>query len=239
MPDGPAAAIEADTSLDQTYARAWVEGAAAMRAGTCQPDTPPAEGDPRWGLSVVIGIDGEVRDRLATDLAAMRALCPDRHLVYLPEHLHCTVRSLEGYQDRVPAEQVDHYVEQLSTATADLPPLRLRVDGLGGSPGGVFALGYPTASLHTLRARLHEAACRTGPLSVAGSDARRVRNTAHVSMVVFGEPIRPEPRLADHVAERRDTTYGTVDVTALSLVRYRWADGTVRMRRLARIPMAR
>lgn len=235
MQDRSPATAESLSPTSEHYKRLWSEGERAMRTSACRPDSPPSEGDPRWGLSVVIPIDGEPRDRLLSELPGIRAACRTRHVHYAGDNLHCTVRSLEGYQETVPAEQVDYYAQQVAGAVADLPPLRLTLRGLSGSPGGVFACGYATSALPTLRNRLHQAARHRGALAVPGADADRVRDTAHVSMLVFQHPVVPEPALADYLAARRDLEYGGLDVTALALVRYRWRDSTIHMEELERV----
>ncbi|MFJ8046265.1 2'-5' RNA ligase family protein [Kitasatospora sp. NPDC096147] len=206
----------------------------ALRSAAHHPDPVPTDGDPRWGLSLVLRIEGEVRDALCAELAALAAARRAPHLVYAPEHLHSTVRSLEGFRDEVPPGLVDRYAALVREAVAGLPEIEIDFRGLGASEGGVFACGYAGPGLTELRERLR----RARPASDRpGGDGDRVRDTAHVSLMVFRPPLVPEPGLADHVAARRDTAYGTVRVRSLSLVRYRPTADSAGLTELDRITL--
>lgn len=247
---------DVDDSPASIYRGTLAAAERALAAGTYHPDTPPVDGAPRWGISVVIRVDGPVRDRLARVLADLRALRRSPHLVYRPADLHCTVRSLEGHQRVIPPGRARRHADRIVEAAAGLPPLRLRVRGLGGSPGGLFACGYPTPALRTLRVRLGELAAvdrATGAAGVPGGDADRIRDTAHVSLLVFAGPVVAEPELLGHLAAHQQTEFGVLDVGHLSVVRYDWtlgqATGTptgeggagmaaaVSMTELARVPL--
>ncbi|GAB1640544.1 hypothetical protein KRMM14A1259_09670 [Krasilnikovia sp. MM14-A1259] len=220
-----------------TYDRLWAQGDAALRAGTHVPDAIPVHGDPRWGLSVVLRLDGPVAGRVVDELPGLAAAGAAPHLVYAAADLHCTIRSLEGYQDEVPPAQVDRYAEQLRRVTAGLGPIEVTFRGLGGAPGGIFVRGFPGAALWTLRERLHADRLPHGPLGVPSVDTHRIRSTAHVSLVVFRPPVRDETKLAEHVGARADQRFGTVQATSLSLVRYTPTPTAVSMQELARVPL--
>ncbi|AUG80524.1 hypothetical protein CFP65_5842 [Kitasatospora sp. MMS16-BH015] len=232
MTTTPPASPEA---LGETYRSLWRVGERALREATHQPDGIPEHGSPRWGLSLVIRVTGAPREALAAELAVLAEHCAGPHLVYRPEDLHLTVRSVEGFADEVAEEHVDHYARQARRAVRGLGPLAVTLRGIGGSPGGLFACGYATPALQQLRHRLHADTPPGGYLGVPGGDARRIRDTAHASLVVYRPPVRPEAALADHVSAEADTEYGTLAVTALSLVRYRPTATRVAMEELARI----
>ncbi|GAB1691903.1 2'-5' RNA ligase family protein [Krasilnikovia sp. M28-CT-15] len=224
-------------SMAGLYDRLWADGDAALRSGTHVPDAIPVHGDPRWGLSVVLRIDGAIAERIAAEAAALAEAGQAPHLVYRPEDLHCTIRSLEGFQDEVPQTQVDRYADQLRRVTAGLGPLRVAYRGLGGAPGGVFVRGFPDATLWTLRERLHADQQPHGPWGVPSVDIGRIRATAHVSVVVFRPPAVDETKLAEVVSARAEHPFGTVEATSLSLVRYTPTPSAVVMEELARVSL--
>ncbi|BAJ27914.1 MULTISPECIES: hypothetical protein [Kitasatospora] len=237
-----AAAASPQTGSDplaEVYRELWRDGERALREASHQADGIPVHGSPRWGLSLVVRVDGAPGEALAAELAALAGLRSAPHLVYRPEHLHLTVRSVEGFADEVGERSVTHYADQARAAVQGLSGLAVTLRGLGGSPGGLFACGYPTPALRELRTRLHAAARSAGRPGVPGGDADRIRNTAHASLVVYRPPIVPEPALADHVAARAGTEFGTLAVTALSLVRYRPTATDVALEELARIGVPR
>ncbi|WP_165449669.1 2'-5' RNA ligase family protein [Krasilnikovia cinnamomea] len=201
------------------------------------PDAIPVHGDPRWGLSVVLRVDDAVAERVAAELPGLADAGEAAHLVYRPEDLHCTIRSLEGFQDEVPQTQVDRYVDQLTRVAAGLGPVRVTYRGLGGAPGGVFVRGFPDAALWTLRERLHADQLPHGPFGVPSVDTGRIQATAHVSVVVFRPPAVDETKLAEYVGARTEQPFGTAEATSLSLVRYTPTASAVAMEELARVPL--
>uniref|UniRef100_A0AAU3H3X4 2'-5' RNA ligase family protein n=1 Tax=Streptomyces sp. NBC_01401 TaxID=2903854 RepID=A0AAU3H3X4_9ACTN len=213
----------------------WGDAEAALAEGTYHADSVPRHGEPRWGLSLVVPIDGTIREAIAQDLSPIAAALSPHHFTYLPENLHSTVRSLEGYQGQVPQEQVDHYADLVETALKDCPPIEIELSGLSGSKGGLFVCGVPSAGLVRLRTRLHEAGAAEGPRAFASNDYTAMRDIAHVSVAVFQAPVVPEPSIADVVSARREKRYGTVRPTVLDLVRYDLAGGEITMSRLAGI----
>ncbi|MGH7488048.1 MAG: 2'-5' RNA ligase family protein [bacterium] len=223
--------------LRAKYSDMWRTCGQNLRTGNYDPDSIPSHGDRRWGLSLVLRIGGSVRETLQTELAMLAKLRRSPHLVYEPEHLHSTVRSLEGYQDHVPASQIDHYVDQLRRVSRGLPQIEIGYAGISGSAAGIFACGYPSQSLNTLRQRLHEDQLPFGALGMHGPEASFVRNNAHISLMVFRAPANAETEIADYVADRSDAVYGKVRVTSLSLVRYRPTLNSVGLTDLASIPL--
>lgn len=223
--------------LRTKYRKMWASGERSLRLAEHEPSSIPSHGDRGWGLSLVLLIEGSVRDELRSELDALALLRRAPHLVYAPEHLHSTIRSLEGFQDEVPASQVEHYADQLRRVAAGLPPMEVEYTGMSGSAGGIFACGYPSESLVTLRRRLHEDQFPVGPLGVESPDANFIRDTAHVSLMVYRPPLQPENAIADYVSGRADTYFGTVSVTGLSLVRYRPTPASVCLVELARISL--
>ena len=82
--------------LKLKYRAMWDQAEDAVRSGTYQPDPAPQHGEPRWGVSLVALVDGEVRDKIEDDLARLVPQVGAQHFVYSPQDLHMTVRSLEG-----------------------------------------------------------------------------------------------------------------------------------------------
>ena len=225
------------STLKLKYNELWRQGYEALCNGTFHTETPPEEGNPRWGLSAVLRVDGLVGDHIAAELHGLDAASAGPHLMHRPQDLHCTIRSLEGFQSTIPKRQVKHYCRSLAQSVRGLPPIQVELQGLGGGPNGIFAHGYPSDSLQILRERMHTDQLTTGPLGAASVDTLRTRDTCHVSLMVFRPPATVETALADYVAARTRRSYGLLDVKALSLVRYFFGANTVTMQELACVPM--
>ncbi|THV28732.1 hypothetical protein [Glycomyces paridis] len=207
-------------ALHAHYEERWAAGSAAFRSGTMQADPVPCDGDPRFGLSFVVRIEGALKERIAAESAAIASRCRGKHLNYAPGDLHATVRSVEGFQDRVPQRQIDHYLGQFKRAAEGLGPIGARFKGLGGAPGGIFVRGFPNADLLELRRRLRDARVPFGNLGPAGGDGDGVRNNAHISLLVPREAV-PEPEVAVYVDSRAEVEFGSFQCTEVSLVVWR------------------
>ncbi|MDA1362652.1 hypothetical protein O1R50_23725 [Glycomyces luteolus] len=206
--------------LRSHYEREWNEGRTAFTDGTFRPDPVPRDGDPRFGLSLVVSTAGAFADQIAAETETIASLCRGTHLNYVPSDLHMTVRSVEGYQDTVPQRQIDHYLGQLKQAVTDLGPISASFAGLGGSPGGLYVRGYPNAALLELRRRLRDARIPFGNLGPAGGDGDRYRDNAHISLLVPREAV-PEPEVAAYVDSRTSVDFGSITCSQISLVVWR------------------
>lgn len=229
----------AEQTLHEKYRRLRTSGDRLLRGGGYHADAIPSHGDPGWGLSVVIRIEGAVRTALGPELDRIAQLRRGGHLVYAPDHLHSTVRSLEGFQTEVSTGQVDHYVRPMRRAVAGLGPLAVEYRGLTGSERGILACGYPSDSLRMVRERLRQdyREDRSASSGVTGGDQDGIRDTAHTSLVVFREPAVEEPDLADYVQRRAEADLGRLEVRRLSLVRYRPTVDSVHLTELARVDL--
>lgn len=206
--------------LQAHYEQEWAAGLVAFTEGTFHPDPVPRDGDPRFGLSLVVRAEGGFADRIAAESEAIAARCRGNHLNYVPRDLHMTVRSLEGFQDTVPQQQIDHYLGQLKEATEGLGPIAARFEGLGGSRGGLYVRGYPNADLLELRRRMRDARVPFGNLGPAGGDGDRYRDNAHVTLLVPREAV-PEPEVAAYVDARTAVDFGSITTREIALVVWR------------------
>jgi hypothetical protein len=207
-------------ALRAHYEREWSEGETSFVEGTFRPDPVPHDGEPRFGLSFVVRVEGALAELIAAESDAIAQRCRGTHLNYVPRDLHMTVRSVEGYQDTVPQHQIDHYRGQFKQAAEGLGPIQARFQGLGGSRGGLYVRGFPNAALLELRRRLRDARVPFGNLGPAGGDGDRYRDNAHFSLLVPREAV-PEPDVAAYVTSRTRVEFGSIRCTEISLVRWR------------------
>lgn len=220
--------------LEAKYSAMWNDAAAALEAATYTADSRPSHGDPRWGLSLVALVGERVAEEFKEPLASIRKLLSPHHLVYEPEDLHITVRSLEGYQREVPDEQIEFYKGQIRSCLRQRGELGVELAGLAGSPGGLFAPGYPNDELQSLRDELHRLGSANGPRAIASNDYKAVRDTAHVSLAVFQAPVVKEPAIVDWVEDHADAPEVTLERPELALVSYTLDHERIRMNVLTR-----
>lgn len=221
----------------QEYERLWRVGRAALIHGTYRCDERPTDGTRRWGLSAVFELPEPMCGLLERELETIRERSGNAHLYYQPNNFHITIRTLEGYRTFIPPEHVDHYVRQAKEAADGLVP-QIRLRGLCASDGGIFACGYANSDVDLMRRRLAIAAESYRSVGPPGVDDRRIRNTLHVSLMVFvGRRPAALPALAQSISERRTADFGSFAPRALRLVSYEWTADTVRMNQLASIPL--
>lgn len=214
------------------YNALWRRGDRALRRGMISAEEPPTEGSPRWGVSVVIRVPGPIARLLTDETTQIRALSGSSHLYYEAGSFHITVRSLEGYRAVVPSWVLDQYIGQVARSAAGLRP-RIELRGLCASEAGILVCGYSNSDLGLMRRRLADAA--DGSIGPKGVDDQRIRNTAHVSLVVFQEPTVAMIQVADRIARSRWVRYGMVEPDRLQLVQYEWTSDGVLLHELAHV----
>src|SRR5689334_16309748 len=104
----------------ETFDRLFREGRAAVLAGRYRCETPPVEGGPRYGLSVVLRPDDRVAHRLAELGVEARTAAGGGHWPSGDADLvHVTVRALETFRTAVPEDDtaVNRYVTAMRCAT--------------------------------------------------------------------------------------------------------------------------
>lgn len=195
----------------------WDEARRSLNAGSLRVDHTPADGDPRWGLSLVLLPPAHVAESVSAAAAELGSLYSGRHHVYGAKDLHLTVTSLEPYRDEITQATIEHYVDAVERHR-DLLHVTVQLVGLGGSPSGVFVQGFDDGTLVPLRRQMRETAAAlhdgTAPPMAF------VRDTAHISISVHRQAV-PEPSAADYVQQHRRTQFGEMAGATIALARYR------------------
>ncbi|WJY00870.1 hypothetical protein [Curtobacterium sp. 458] len=193
------------------------EAHGSFDSGSLCVDHAPVDGDARWGLSLVLLPPAHVADAVSAAAAELGSLYAGEHHIYDGADLHLTVTSLEPYRDHVALTTVEHYVEAVERAR-DLLEVNVRLNGLGGSPSGVFVQGFDDETLLPIRRQMRQAAADLHD-GVAPPMAF-VRDTAHISISVHRKAV-PEPRAAEYVQRHRRTVFGDITEATVALARYR------------------
>ncbi|WP_281264443.1 hypothetical protein [Curtobacterium sp. 9128] len=207
------------------YDALWSAARARFLDGALQTDREPVDGDPRWGMSLVVLPDRETAEVLERQSAALDTAYRGKHHLTARADLHATVTSLEPYRETIAQHAVDHYVAAVEgSSVAD--DLRIRLRGLGGSTAGVFVQGFDDGTLLPLRQRMHAAAAALH--HGAAPPMAFVRDTAHVSLSVHRQAI-PEPAVVELVERSRNEDFGVLCAGRLALVAYRSRPGGLRL----------
>ncbi|WP_281883667.1 2'-5' RNA ligase family protein [Agromyces rhizosphaerae] len=223
--------------LTALHRRIHESAAEAVRAGRPAVDPVPVDGDARWGLSLVALPDADTRAALQAAAAGLASTTANPHVAYDAGDLHMTVRSLEGFADEVPEAVIDRYCERLTSALRGVGPLTVRFEGMFLTSTGVVACGHPDPVLPLARERLAADAAAHGWNQVRGGDAARIRDTAHVSLMVFRDAAARDDRLVDHVEASHGTALGTMTVDRLALVTYTVSGDGVKLHRRGWVPL--
>jgi hypothetical protein len=119
----------------------WDEARRSLYEGSLRVDHAPVDGDPRWGLSLVLLPPAPVAESVSGAAAEIGGLYDGTHHVYNAVDLHLTVTSLEPYRDEIEPTTIEHYVDAVELHR-DLLHVDVQLVGLGGSPSGVFVQGF-------------------------------------------------------------------------------------------------
>lgn len=202
------------------YDSLWDEAHRSFDRGTLRVDHAPVDGDPRWGLSLVLLPPADVADAVAAAAAELGSLYDGTHHIYNAADLHLTVTSLEPYRDKVAQTTINHYVDAVERAR-DLLDVNVRLVGLGGSPSGVFVQGFDDETLVPIRRQMREAAADL--YDGVAPPMAFVRDTAHISISVHREAV-PEPWAAEYIQRHRRSDFGDMAEATVALARYRASD---------------
>ncbi|MBB5869882.1 hypothetical protein F4553_003261 [Allocatelliglobosispora scoriae] len=197
------------------------KGRAALLTGDTAVELPPAEGRPRWGVSMLLRPDPAMLDTLASFAAAAGIVAGGGHWAHGPALLHVSLRALQPYRDN---PDLDGYAESLHEAASQVPAFRATVRTVSPHPQGIAVHVHPVGgALDDLYRRVGEALSRRGLTDVED----RYRDIWYCNVLHFAAPV-DIAALVTWCDERRDLVLGETTLNAVELVRYRFADGAMR-----------
>ncbi|GAA3713039.1 hypothetical protein GCM10022224_093210 [Nonomuraea antimicrobica] len=199
------------------FAEFRARGREALLSGRAVHDSPMVEGSDRWGAAAVLRPEGTAVTRM-TELAAT-APAPG-HWVHGGRSLHLTLRSLESYRARIPADDRLRraYGEALSEAVQGLVPARVYLAGVSPHQGGVLVGAHPVDdTLGTLSKRYAHALESRG---VRDLDHGRVRDRWYVSLVHFATPLTNGAEIVEWCDAHAAADFGPVDLETAEIVQF-------------------
>lgn len=206
------------------YSGFMAKGCADVLAGDVHLERPPADGGARWGLAAIMRPAGTVLDELCALARQAGRAAGAGHWVHGRNTLHFTLRSLERYRDVVFPDDgpLAAYTRALDAATGGTGPLRIELRGLTPHAGGVQVLGHPVDDrLATLQKRF------AAELGAAGAVEHWVRDIWYVGLLHFAAPLTEPRRLVDWCDALGDRPFGTAEIHAVEIARFRLAEGAM------------
>jgi hypothetical protein len=203
----------------------WDEARRSLYEGTLRVDHAPVDGDPRWGLSLVLLPPAHIAAPVSAAAAEVGSLYDGTHHVYDAADLHLTVTSLEPYCDEIAQTTIEHYIDAVERHR-DLLHVNIRLVGLGGSTSGVFVQGFDNGTLVPIRRQMRATAA--GLHDGVVPPMAFVRDTAHISISVHRQA-GPESSVADYVQQHRRTQFGDMAGASVALARYRVSKDSMRL----------
>jgi hypothetical protein len=207
------------THTDSPFDRLFETGSAALRAGHAELSTPPLDGTPRWGVSVILRPDRDARDRLDRLTGEVRDVAGRSHWGTgnaIAEHL--TVRALEPHRDPIGVDDaaVARYAAALRRTAARCGPARLALTGITLSPSTVMCCASPIGSdADAVAAVLAE------ELGADDEYERSFnRDIWYVTLLHFADPVTVVEPLIDWITQRRRLDLGTIRADRLELIRW-------------------
>jgi len=199
------------------FDRLFRDSRPAVLAGRHHCETPPVEGGPRFGLSVVLRPDAQTAQRLQEVGAEAQVAAGGGHWPSGDADLvHFTVRTLEPHRAAVPRDDVAlaHYVTALQRAGRG--PIRLRLHGLTLTTTGVMVCATPQDD-----AANGFAWALADELGADGWFEAGIQREIWYAMVLhFAAPIRSPRRLVDWVTARRRLDLGETTIRTAQLCQW-------------------
>jgi hypothetical protein len=208
---------------DGKFGRLFAEGRAALLDGTYQVQSAPVDGDPRWGVSVILRPDPDAAaaiERVALEAAAV--VGPDHWLPGAVATSHLTVRAhLEPHRAVIPAGDLlaARYAAALGKAAGEPPPIRFALTGLTLTPVSVMACATPAGPAADELADAFADQLR----AVGLPDIGRLADIWYVNLVYFTGRVRDATALVDWVAARHTTAITGIRVNEIQLTQWRYA----------------
>lgn len=194
----------------------WLRFCKQIKDGDGQVDFPSQSEMKPIHTTTVVRLPAEITEKCSRLVEYIKAAYPD-HYYYPKSDMHFTLLNLDkliaASDGGIDTELVTENIRQ---ALANLPPLEMKVCGLGLFPTTIFAKVYDVAGiLETYRNAIKDAVSDT--LAISGTDTKAlVESIAFVNLVRFKDV--PEPALVKIVYGMRDTELGAFKASSVELV---------------------
>jgi hypothetical protein len=205
----------------ERFEELFEQGRDAVLAGTVPEQDPPAEGDLRWGLTVVVRPEESVARRIEHVTEEAMAVAGDMHWpTGAAISSHFTIRTLECFRTNIPDGDIPvaRYLAALREASKQVDAFRLKLTGLILTPRSVMLCASPVGGV------IERFACALA--SALGDDAwfeaQLHRNIWYSNLVHFTEPPRDPQGLVEWVAARRRMDMGSSLHTHAGLVAWKF-----------------
>lgn len=187
--------------------------------------------DKRFGLTVLIKLDGDVVKRIIQVISQLKQIEPHQYF-YPVSDLHVTVLTLveavEGFV--FDEKQIDRYKNVFQTLFKEIYPFSILFNGLCATRSAIFIQGFAGEHLKNLREIIRQALSQVGlPWSqrVAG-------NFIHSCVVRFKEQLGNPEKLVDFIEKSRELFIGEFQVQSISFVCNDWYSRHTRTKSLVR-----
>lgn len=194
----------------------WLRFSRQIKAGNGQVDFPSQAEMKPTHTTTVVRLPVEITDECSHLVEEIKATYPD-HYYYPQSDMHFTLLNLDKLiatsNNRIDTELITNNIKQ---ALADLPPLEMKVCGLGLFPTTIFAKLFDVSGvIEEYRSAIKDAVLNA--LSISETDTKAlVEGIAFVNLVRF--KYAPEPELVNMVNVMGDTELGTFKASCIELV---------------------
>lgn len=189
-------------------------------------DSIDASNDQRFGLTILIRPNDNVKNEIENVLNKIRKVEPEEYY-YPKSDLHVTVLSIiscySGFD--ISKISIHQYLEIMGKSVKYIENFEIEFKGIILANSGILIKGYPTnSSLNLLREKL-----RTNFKQVnleQSIDSRYSISTAHITALRFRKKLENKKRFLNLVAQFKDYNFGTSKVENFELVHNDWYQKT-------------
>ncbi|MVM33438.1 hypothetical protein GO755_25605 [Spirosoma sp. HMF4905] len=225
-------------SIQTGYDQMWMVGKKDLAQGIVDVDPIPDATSKRWGVSAILRIPTIFGESLLPLIDTLKTKTGSRHTFHDTATFHVTLRSIEFFRKDVPDGDfaVCTYSKLLQELAPQFSPFGIRFAGLSANRVGIILQGYPVdAQIQLFRQQVHQHLANHQFLQ--GPEQQNPRLNTHISLVVFGGPLKNGQDLIQYVDQHRRTGYGQMEASSIDLVRYERDERSVKIVTLDRFAL--
>lgn len=210
-------------NLNEHYNQLYKTATEAISAGKYSIDSELRnESDSRFGITLLIRPNEEVKARINIFLDELKKVEPDQYF-YPDSDIHITVMSIISCSKDFTLNQIspNEYIELICRSLVDVEKIKIQFKGVTASPSALMIQGFPTdETLNNLRNRLRENFKNSGLKQ--SMDSRYEIFAAHATVMRFQEKLHNPKKIIEIAEKFRDFDFGEFEVKNIELVYNDW-----------------
>ena len=213
-----------NVDIKGVYDQLWDESIVRLKKNEPELDSYLAKkgNDDRRGVTLLAKLNTKLTSQINHLLHKLRKIEPNQYF-YHPESMHLTILSIISCTPGFHLSDVylHDYIQIIEQSLQDIKAFSINFKGITTSKSSVLIQGFPkNHALNLLRNRLRENFKNSQLLN--SIDKRYILQTAHCTVIRYTEPFKNPLKFVDCLESQRDTSFGIMDISEISLVFNNW-----------------